>query len=110
MRGTFRKLLAEPGGCLSKLPSWVREELGGPRLGDARRDARFLRLVAGAAERPRGRISEVFPRGAERQGAYDFLEHDVVAIDDVRRAVYSGTARLSREHAEICVALDGSSL
>jgi hypothetical protein len=95
---------------LSELPSWVREELGGTRLGDARRDARLLRLVAAAAKRPHGRVSEVFRKGAERQAAYDFLEHDAVDVVDVTRAAWSGTARQIRNHPEVLVPLDGSSL
>lgn len=92
------------------MPSWVREQLGGAKLGDARRDARLLRLVAGASKRPHGRVSEVFRKGAERQAAYDFLEHDAVSAADVSRAAWAGTARLSRKYAEVLVPLDGSSL
>lgn len=95
---------------MTKIAAWVREELGGTKLGDTRRDERFLRLVAAASVNPHGRVSEAIPAGAERQAAYDFLEHDSVRADDVAKAVSRGTARQSAKHAEILVALDGSSL
>lgn len=95
---------------MTKIAAWVREELGGPKLGDARRDERFLRLVTAASLNPHGRVSEAIPAGAERQAAYDFLEHEVVRPDDVTKAVSRGCARQCAEFDEVLVALDGSSL
>ena len=95
---------------MTKIATWVREELGGPKLGDARRDARFLLMVTAASENPHGRVSESIPAGAERQAAYDFLEHDIVRADLVTRAVSRGTARQCAEFDEVLVPLDGSSL
>src|SRR3990167_572798 len=92
------------------IAAWVREELGGPKLGDARRDERFLRLVTAASQNPSGRVSEAIPAGAQRQAAYDFLEHATVSPEAVTRAMARGAARQCAEFDEVLVALDGSSL
>jgi hypothetical protein len=63
-----------------------------------------------AARAPGGRISQVFRSPAERQAAYDFLEHDAVAVDGVARAMCSATAHASRHEARVLIALDGTSL
>src|SRR5512141_782239 len=95
---------------MTAIAAWVRDEMGGPRLGDARRDERFLRLVGAAAERPCGRVSNTFQNAAERQAAYDFLEHPAVSTERVMQAVRVATARQCHAHSEVLVPLDGSSL
>jgi hypothetical protein len=95
---------------MTAIAAWVREEIGGPKLGDARRDERFLRLVTAVSLNPRGRVSEAIPAGAQRQAAYDFLEHETVSPEAVTRAMSSGAARHCAAFDEVLVALDGSSL
>ncbi len=85
-------------------------QVGGARLGDARRDERLLLMVASASRNPDGRVSRCIPDAAERQGAYDFLEHDGVSPELVIRGVCSGVARLCAKHDVVLVILDGSSL
>lgn len=95
---------------MTRVAPWVREQLGGAGLGDARRDQRFLKLVSAAALRPDGRVSACIVDKAERQAAYDFLEHEQVAADAVTQAICAGTMRACSKHREVLVALDGSSL
>ena len=95
---------------MTKVAAWARESLGGAGLGDARRDQRFLRLVTAAEQRPDGRVSACITDKAERQAAYDFLEHDSVDAAAVTRAVCAGGTRQCAKHREVLVALDGSSL
>src|ERR1700681_3163659 len=47
---------------------------GEAELGDARRATRLVRMVARAAERPSGKLSEVFAVAKELDAAYDFVE------------------------------------
>jgi Transposase DNA-binding/Transposase Tn5 dimerisation domain len=54
--------------------NWAVEEFGRARLGDERRLTRLVGMARRAAQSPAGRVSDVFRKDAERQGAYDFLE------------------------------------
>jgi hypothetical protein len=67
-------------------------------------------MVRRAALAPAGRITQVFRVGAERQGAYDFLEHEQVSSEAVASALFESTALASAAHDRVLVALDGTSL
>jgi hypothetical protein len=67
-------------------------------------------MVTTAARHPRGRISEAFRTGAERQAAYDLLESKFVTSAAIGRAVSVGTARQCSALDEVLVPIDGSSL
>ena len=95
---------------MGAIAGWAREQFGAVQLGDRRRDERFLRMVSTANRNPRGRISEAFRCGAERQAAYDFLENEAIPATSVIRAVSVGTARQCSRLEEILVPFDGSSL
>jgi hypothetical protein len=56
---------------------WAEEQVASARLGDARRVRRAASMLRRAAEQPSGRLTEVFPAGAELQAAYDFMETDI---------------------------------
>lgn len=103
-------LLKKSRSDMPAIAEWVREQLGGAKLGDARRDERFLRLVTAASRNPHGRVSEAIPAGAERQAAYDFLEHETIPAEAVTRAMSRGAARQCAKFEEVLVPLDGSSL
>ena len=89
--------------------AWAYEEFGDTELGDSRRERRLLRMAAGAAAQPAGRVSEVFQVAAERQGAYDLLENDEVRCDALAKAMFRATARRA-SGGYAFVAVDGSSL
>lgn len=69
-----------------------------------------MQMMAAMAARPAGRISEVFKRSAERQAAYDFVEHDGVSAQAVRDAIGDACARSCAQHERVLVAIDGTSL
>ncbi len=53
---------------------WAQEEFGAALLGDVRRTRRVVQMAARAAASPSGKVSAVFEKSKEREGAYDFLE------------------------------------
>jgi len=95
---------------MSGLGRWAESVFGHAVLGDERRTRRLVLMARRAASSPAGRITDVYRIAAERQAAYDFLEHDDVSVDGVGDAVYRATARASRGKATAYVVLDGSSL
>jgi len=88
---------------------WAREEFGGAELGDPRRVDRLVGMAAAAAERPAGRVTEVFVDAAARQGAYDFLESGVCA-GAIARGTADATLRRAHELDYVVVPIDGTSL
>jgi hypothetical protein len=93
-----------------EIRSWAREEFGWSSLGDERRTARLVAMASGIAARPAGRVSEVFRSGADRQGAYDFLESPHVKADAVVAGVTGAGARRAAEYPFVFVPLDGTSI
>jgi hypothetical protein len=89
---------------------WAVEEFGGARLGDARRTARLVTMATEMATNPGGRVSSVFRRSAERQGAYDFVESKHVSPDAILRSVVDATNQRAAEFPFVFVPLDGTSL
>lgn len=94
----------------ASVKDWADEEFGHCELGDVRRERRLVRMASGAAAHPAGRILDVFRTGAERQGAYDFLENDEVKLSAVAAAMTRATAMRAADHPYVFVAVDGSSL
>jgi hypothetical protein len=89
---------------------WAAEEFGDAWLGDRRRTDRLVRMAARVAARPAGRVSEVFERAAEREGAYDFLENKHVGAEELVAHVSAKTAARCSQHPFVFVPIDGSSL
>jgi len=75
-----------------------------------RREHRLLKIAAGAAARPSGRVTEVFRDLADRQGAYDLLENEQVRSDAVAASMFRATAKRAQAEPFAYVAVDGSSL
>lgn len=90
--------------------AWAEQTYGAAELGDVRRRARLVAMAARVAERPAGTVTEVFPRSAEREGAFRLLENPAVAAHAVAAAATGATARQCRQHSLIYVPVDGSSL
>jgi hypothetical protein len=66
-------------------------------------------MGAVAAERPAGRVSEVFDDAAARQGAYDFLESGL-GSGAIAQATADATLRRAHKLEYIVVPVDGTSL
>jgi hypothetical protein len=89
---------------------WAYEEFGHAELGDSRRTARLVRMAASLAERPGGKVLEVFRSNAEQQGAYDFLSNERIRGADLLAAVRSATTRRCAGEPWVHVVVDGTSL
>jgi len=61
----------------SEVQRWAEEQVASAKLGDARRVRRAASMLRRAADRPAGRLTEVFSTHAELQAAYDFIEADI---------------------------------
>ena len=89
------------------IPSWCQAFIG---FSDERHTQRFQKLVAGANATRGGTISATYKVPAERQAAYDFVEHDTVQPDVVLDVIAAATAREAAKYDEVLLVLDGSSL
>lgn len=89
---------------------WAREEFGHAQLGDSRRTARLVRMAAAIANRPAGKVAEVFRTSAERQGAYDLLANDAVRSSALLDAVLTATLGRCVGNDVVHVVIDGTSL
>ena len=95
---------------LTSSSSWVRRDFSGADLGDARRSRRLVSMIERIAAFRGGTVAATFPSAAERQAAYDFLEHDALAAADLHRAASAASARNARLLPEVLVIVDGTSL
>jgi hypothetical protein len=89
---------------------WAQEEFGHADLGHARRKQRLVRMAARAAERPGGRITQVFSISSEREGAFRAVENEEIDAEAVGRAAHVACARRASANAFAYVPIDGSSL
>jgi hypothetical protein len=92
-----------------EIQRWAEEQVASAKLGDARRVRRAASMLYRAAERPAGRLTEVFSVPAELQAAYDFLETDL-APSALLTAFAEATLRAVRDAAFVYVPVDGTSL
>ena len=89
---------------------WAREEYGGAKLGDSRRNARLEVMAARALQAPSGRVSEVFSADRELQGAYDLLEGKHVTAEALMASAAQAALDRAKDEPFVFVAVDGSSL
>ena len=89
---------------------WALEEFGATSLGDVRRTRRLVAMACGAMRHPSGKVSSVFNRAADREGAYDFLESKHVDVESVARSVFEATATRAEGVSWVYAAVDGSPL
>lgn len=91
---------------------WAQNEFGGAELGDARRTTRLVSMAARLAACPtgQGRVTRVFERGADRQGAYGLLENERVAFEAMLRPAQLACAQRCANQEFVFVPTDGSSL
>lgn len=67
-------------------------------------------MATRAAQSPSGRVSEVFLNGAERQGAYDFLESPHVHAEALAAAMREASVERCESLPFVFVPVDGTSL
>lgn len=88
---------------------WAEEQFASAKLGDARRVRRGAAMLERAAEKPAGRLTEVFADQAELQGAYDFIESNI-APRALITAFGEASLRAVGEASFVYVPVDGTSL
>jgi len=91
---------------------WSEETFGNTVLGDVRRTRRLVAMARAAARRPSGKVSAVFDRAKDREGAYDFLESPHVTPEALAQSVFAATVARACDVGDeyVYVAIDGSSL
>jgi hypothetical protein len=89
---------------------WAAAQFGDGELGDVRRRARLVNIATRAAQRPAGKVSEVFANQAELQGAYDFLESNHVVPEMLLQSLASRTVLNGASDPFMFVSVDGSSI
>lgn len=62
------------------------------------------------ARSPAGRVTQLFAKGAEREGAYRLLENDAVDSREIARAGWHATANRCFGQSHVFVPVDGTSL
>jgi hypothetical protein len=95
--------------ALTDAKEWAREQLATASFGNARRRMRCESMLRRAAERPAGRLTEVFDDAAELQAAYNFVEGSV-APEAIVGALAEATLRAACDDPFVYVPVDGSSL
>jgi hypothetical protein len=88
--------------------TWAFEQFAGAEFGDVRRRSRATSMLRRALARPAGKLTEVFEDGAERQGAYDFVQ-GVVSPDAIVAAIAAAACAEIQDDVGYTV-LDGTSL
>lgn len=97
-------------GERNEVRRWAWEEFGQAELGDARRTHRAVAMAEAVARSPAGKVSAVFADGAERQGAYDFLESARVAAEPLVEAMGRSCAARAGKEDFVYVPVDGTSV
>src|SRR5256885_5974799 len=67
-------------------------------------------MAGGAAQRPAGKVTEVFTVAAEREAAFRFVENERIRAADIAAAAHGSTARRCLGQSIVYVPVDGSSL
>ena len=75
---------------------WASREFGRTELGDVRRTRRLVAMAGRAARWPTGKVSVVFDRDKDREGAYDFLESPHVEASAMTESMCRATAERAR--------------
>lgn len=88
---------------------WSEATVGDVDLGDSRRTARAVQMLARMAENPGGKLSDVFKSAKERDAAYDFMESCRTRTCALAEAFARSTARASAALDRVIVPVDGTS-
>jgi hypothetical protein len=90
--------------------AWAEQTFGHAELGDQRRTRRLVAMARRSGLAPAGLVSSVFRIAAERQAAYDLLEHEQVCAEAVSNALFDATAHGCQGQPRVFIALDGASV
>jgi len=90
--------------------AFAREQFGHAELGDRRRTATAVALLAGLVRKPAGKITKAFSSPALRERAYRFVENAAVSAQALIEALASAVAAKTSMLQMLYVVVDGSSL
>src|SRR3954453_3673321 len=89
---------------------WAEREFGRAELGDERRRKRLVRIAAGLAARPAGKVTEVFTESAMREACFRFMENEGFETGDIARAAYGQCATRCFDSPRVIVPIDATGL
>jgi hypothetical protein len=95
---------------LANVEAWSMEEFGGAQLGNRKRTERLVVMASAAAQRPGGKVTDVFRDDAAKQAAFKFLENSKVDEEAIATASHVACARRCDDEPIVFVPVDGSSL
>ena len=92
--------------------AWAAATFSGNSVGDARNTRRLVKIAEAVARHPAGRVTQVFEKDADRQGAYGLLENERIRAADILRGLGETTAQqcAAAGMPRVYVAGDGSSI
>ncbi|MDP3278635.1 MAG: transposase DNA-binding-containing protein [Deltaproteobacteria bacterium] len=97
-----------PAGCTKQRGKKLG--IGHTKSSGTRRTPRLVRMVASLAERPGGKVLDVFRSSAEQQAAYDFLGNEKVRSADILDAMQTATVRRCADEPWVHVVVDATRL
>jgi hypothetical protein len=89
---------------------WATDEFGSASLGNRARVRRLVAVARGCAQRPAGKITQVFSNGADREGTYRFLESKHVDAEAMLGAAHQAGATRCAKQRFVYVPIDMTSL
>lgn len=98
------------GWTREQAQEWAEETYGHAQLGHAARTKRLVSMAASVAMKPAGKVTSVAGTVAQREGAYRFLEDEVVSARAVGEASAWACAQLASGLPVVVVPEDGTSL
>jgi hypothetical protein len=89
---------------------WARSEFGHATLGNTSRTKRLVAIARAVALRPDGKVTSVFTKAADREGAFRFVENDLIEPREMLRSAHLAAARRCLSETYAFVPMDGTSL
>lgn len=95
---------------LESTARWADGMFAKAALGDVRRNKRLVLMATKAARRPSGKVSDVFDKAHEREGAYDFLENDAIPASAIANMLFAASVAQAKDDRLAYAVIDGSAL
>lgn len=90
--------------------TWAQQRFDTFSTRDPRRRTRLVQMAAAVLDHPAGRVTRVFRRAADQQGAYDWLAHPAADARALARCEALATVHACRHDAYAWVAVDMTDL
>lgn len=94
----------------SSTQQWAKEEYATVDLGDKRRDARALSIIAAFAQRPGGAIPHMAEDYAEAKAIYRFLSNEAITPEALRAPLQDAALRRLGDETTVIVPQDTTGL